>query len=70
METIRCRKLIHGWDIGDVDVQCQCDLGVTFDIGSARMFSTAIFETPFSSHKVIWIAATDYHIYLLALSPS
>ena len=34
------------------------DLGMTFDIGSARVFLTATFET-FSYHKPIWIAASE-----------
>ena len=36
------------------------DFGVTFDLDTARMLSTAIFETYFSYHKDMWIAATDY----------
>ena len=32
------------------------DIGLTFDLGSARMFSTSVFETYFSYHKVMWIA--------------
>ena len=31
--------------------------GVTFNIGSA------IFETHFSYHKDMWIAAADYYMY-------
>ena len=48
-----------------------CDLGVTFDLASAIMFSTAKFETCFSYHKAIWIAVTDNHIYCsqIVLSP-
>ena len=45
--------------------------GVTFDLGSATMSSTATFETYFSYHKAIGIAATDYKIYfyLIMLYP-
>ena len=41
-----------------------CDIGLTFDHSSARMLSTATFETNhyFSNHKSIWIVATDYYI--------
>ena len=40
------------------DIKCgcavsQCDLVVTFDLVSARLFSTATFETYFSCHKDI-----------------
>ena len=47
------------------------DLGVTFDLASAIMFSTAKFETCFSYLKTIWIAVTDDHIYCsqIVLSP-
>ena len=34
--------------------------GVTFNFGSAKMFGPAIFETYFSYHKDMWIAAADY----------
>ena len=40
-----------------------CDLGVMFDFVIAKMFFAAIFETCFC-HKDIWIAATDYYMYL------
>ena len=36
--------------------------GVTFNLGFATICSPAIFETHFSYHKNIWIAATDYCI--------
>ena len=36
---------------------------VTFKLVSAKVFSTAIFETDFSYHKDIQIAATDYEMY-------
>ena len=40
--------------------------GVTSKFGSAKVCSTAIFETSF-----IWIAATDYymHFYIIVLFP-
>ena len=34
--------------------------GVTFNFGSAKVCSPAIFEKSFSYDKDIWIAATDY----------
>ena len=34
--------------------------GVTFNFGSAKVCSPAIFETCFSYGKDMWIAATDY----------
>ena len=37
--------------------------GMTFNIGSAKICSPAIFETRFSYDKDIWVAATDYYIY-------
>ena len=40
-------------------------LGVTLDLGSARMFPTATFETYFSSRKAIWIVTTDHYNYLI-----
>ena len=33
--------------------------GVTFNLGSAKVCSSAIFETSFSHDIDIWIAATD-----------
>ena len=38
------------------------DLGVTIDLGSARIFSTAIYEAYLFCYKDIWIAANDYCI--------
>ena len=38
--------------------------GVTFNFGSAKVCSPAIFETSFSYNKDIWIAATDYYMHL------
>ena len=37
--------------------------GVTFNFGSAKVCSPAIFETWFSYNKDIWIAATYYYMY-------
>ena len=37
--------------------------GVTFNFGSAKVCSPAIFETSFSYDKDIWIAATDYYMF-------
>ena len=39
--------------------------GVSF--GSAKVCSPAIFETCFSFDKDIWIAATDYYMYLYTI---
>ena len=44
--------------------------GVTFNFGSAKVCSPAIFETPFFYIKDIWTAATDCHImqfYIIVL---
>ena len=38
---------------------------MTFNIGSAKMCLSAIFETCFSQDKYIWIAATDLLYVLL-----
>ena len=45
--------------------------GVTFNFGSAKVCSPAIFETCFSYDKDIWIAATVYylHFYINVLFP-
>ena len=45
--------------------------GVTFNFGTAKVYSPAIFETCFSYNKDIWIAATDYsvHFYIIVLFP-
>ena len=42
---------------------------VTFNFGSAKVCSPAIFETSFSCD--IWIAGTDYymHFYIIVLFP-
>ena len=37
--------------------------GLTFNFGSAKVHSPAIFETCFSYDKDIWITATDYYMY-------
>ena len=43
--------------------------GVTFNFGSAKVYSPAIFEKPFSFDKDIWIAAAYYyiHFYIIVL---
>ena len=45
--------------------------GVSFNFGSAKVCSPAIFETSFSYDKDISIAATDYnmHFYIIVLFP-
>ena len=44
--------------------------GVTFNYSSAKVCSPAIYETSFSYDKGIWIAVTDFYmyIYLIVLS--
>ena len=37
--------------------------GVISSFGSAKVCSSAIFETCFSLDKDIWVAATDYYMY-------
>ena len=39
--------------------------GVTFNFGSTKVCSPAIFETCISHEKDIWIATTDYYNYVL-----
>ena len=43
----------------------------TFNFGSGKVCSPAIFETSFSCDKDIWINATDYymHFYIIMLFP-
>ena len=45
--------------------------GVTFNFGSAKVCLPAIFATCFSYNKDIWIAATDYcmYLYIIVLFP-
>ena len=45
--------------------------GVTFNSGSSKVYSPAIFETFFSNDKDIWIAAIDcyMHFYIIVLLP-
>ena len=45
--------------------------GVTFNFGSAKVCSPAIFETSFSYDKDILIAAIDYYMqfYIIVLFP-
>ena len=42
-----------------------------FNLGSAKVFSPAIFETYFSYHKEVWIAEIDQYMYcyLIVLFP-
>ena len=44
---------------------------VTFALGSARIFFTAILEKYFSCQKDMWIAASGYYMYfhLIMLFP-
>ena len=43
-------------------VTLYCDLSVTFDLDSVKMFSIVIFKTYFPYDNDIWIAATDYYL--------
>ena len=44
--------------------------GVTFNFGSAKACSLAIFETCFSYDKVIWISSDYYmNFYIIVLFP-
>ena len=43
--------------------------GVTFNLGSAKVCSPAIFATHFYNDKDIWISATDCYMYLIVLFP-
>ena len=45
--------------------------GMTFNVGSAKVCSPAIFETYFSYHKDICVAVNDYYMYfyLIVLFP-
>ena len=47
-----------------------CDLYLSFDLGSAKMFFIATFDKYFVHHKTIWMAPTDYYVefYLIVLS--
>ena len=38
--------------------------GLTLTFGSAKVFSSAMFETCFSYDKEIWIGASDYYMYV------
>ena len=59
--------LTLGRDIGGVGMHHD----VTFNFGSAKACSRAIFETCFSYDEDIWIAATDYYMnfYIMVLFP-
>ena len=61
------RRWTLGRDIGKGGVGV--DHGVTFNFGSAKVCSPAIFETSFSYDKDIWIAATDYYMHFYVLVP-
>ena len=37
---------------------------IVLDLGTAQIFSAAIFVTYFSNHRAIWINGTDYCVYL------
>ena len=50
--------------------ELKCPFCVTFDFGSARVFSTASFETYFYYHQYIWITATDYFMYFSPFYPT
>ena len=39
------------------------ELCVTIDFDYARMFSTATFDTDFSYHLALWMAASDCYLY-------
>ena len=39
-----------------------CDLSLTLDLDSVKMFSTVIFQTYFCHDNDIEIAATDYYL--------
>ena len=43
--------------------------GVTFNLGSAKVCSSAIFETYFSYDKDIWIAAIVYYMHFYIIVP-
>ena len=53
LKTVRCTQLIHRRD-SSVGVHHRC---VTFNLGSVKDCSPAIFETFFFYSKDIWIAA-------------
>ena len=61
--------------VGTLAMECRYAMSVcpcvTFNLGSVRMFSTAISKTYVSCHKNLWIAATNYNMYLhrILLSP-
>ena len=43
--------------------------GVTFNFGSAKVCSPAIFETCFPYNKDIWIPDDYMHFYIIVLFP-
>ena len=58
LDSVSYRRLTLGRDIGKVYVHH----GVTFNFGSAKVCSPAIFETCFTYDKDISIAGTYYYI--------
>ena len=52
--TLTFWKLILGW--GNVGMLNHC---VTFNLGSVKVSSSAMFETYFFYHTKMWIGATD-----------
>ena len=48
-----------------------CDIGMAFDLDSAKLFANGTFQRYFSYQEAIWIVATDYYMYfyLIMLSP-
>ena len=67
LNLAKCRKfyLVSLLVLGCRCAMSQCDLGVTFYLGSARMFSAAIFETYLSYHKDVWITVGDYYVHVV-----
>ena len=68
LNSVRCKRLTLGGDIGKGDVGVHH--GMTFSFGSAIVCLPAIFETCLSHDKDIWIAA-DYcmFFYIIVLIP-
>ena len=66
MYSVTCRRFTLGRDMFS-----GVNHGMTFNVGSAKVSSPAIFETCFSFDIDIWIAATDYckYFYIIVLFP-
>ena len=45
------------------DTTCD-EISFNSDLDSARLFSAVMFETYSSYQKAVWIAATDYYVFL------